>query len=161
MPDMPVSRAHLLSSFLLVFAAACATVSPPPPSQPEARAAAAAPGAHAQPEMAPTTSAVGATDVANATTTDPDKYHVVMENERVRVLRYHDVPGARTLQHRHPDSVLYALSSFRRRLHFPDGTSRDREFGAGDVMRVPAQTHVGENIGTTDTEVLLIELKPR
>jgi quercetin dioxygenase-like cupin family protein len=109
--------------------------------------------------MAPTTSAVGATDVASATTTDPDKYRVVMENERVRVLRYHDVPGARTLQHRHPDSVLYALSSFRRRLHFPDGKSRDREFSAGDVMWIPAQTHVGENIGTTDTEVLLVEVK--
>lgn len=159
--DMPGSRAHLLTSFLLVSAAACATVSPPPPSQPEARAAAAAaPSAHAQPEMAPTTSAVGATDVANATTTDPDKYHVVMENEHVRVLRYHDVPGTRTHQHRHPDSVLYALSAFRRRLHFPDGTSRDREFNAGDVMWIPAQTHVGENIGTTDTEVLLVELKP-
>jgi quercetin dioxygenase-like cupin family protein len=111
--------------------------------------------------MAPTTSAVGATDVANATTTDPDKYHVVMENEHVRVLRYHDEPGTRTHQHRHPDSVLYALSSFRRRLHFPDGTSRDREFSAGDVMWIPAQTHVGENIGTTDTEVLLVELKVR
>jgi len=109
--------------------------------------------------MTPTASALGATDVADATTTDPDKYHVVMENERVRVLRYHDKPGTTTHQHRHPDSVLYALSSFRRRLHFPDGTSRDREFSAGDVMWIPAQTHVGENIGATDTEVLLVELK--
>ena len=160
MQHMPGSRVHPLTSFLVVFAAACATVAPPPASHPEAPAAAAAPGAHAQPEMAPTTSAVGATDVADATTTDPDKYHIVLENERVRVLRYHDVPGTRTHQHRHPASVLYALSSFHRRLHFPDGTSRDREFNAGDVMWIPAQTHVGENIGTTNTEVLLVELKP-
>lgn len=111
--------------------------------------------------MTPTTSAVGATDIADATTTDPDKYQVVMENERVRVLRYHDVPGTKTHQHRHPDSVLYALSTFRRRLHFPDGTSRERAFTVGDVMWIPAQTHVGENIGTTDTEVLLVELKSR
>lgn len=93
------------------------------------------------------------------TQTDPDKYTVVMENERVRVLRYHDAPGQKTGQHHHPDSMLYALSSFKRRLTFPDGTSREREFKAGDVMWVPAQTHIGENIGNTDTEVLLVEPK--
>ncbi|MBI2391600.1 MAG: cytoplasmic protein [Deltaproteobacteria bacterium] len=82
-----------------------------------------------------------------------------MENEHVRVLRYHDVPGARTHQHHHPDSVLYALSAFRRRLTFPDGTVKERAFLPGDVMWIPAQTHVGENIGTTDTEVLLVEMK--
>jgi hypothetical protein len=35
-----------------------------------------------------------------------------------------------------------------------------REFKAGDVMWSPAQTHVGENIGTTPTHVLIIEAKP-
>ena len=109
--------------------------------------------------MTPTTSSVADTSVADATITDPDKYQLVMENERVRVLRYHDVPGTKTHQHRHPDSVLYALSSFRRRLQFPDGTTRDRNFQTGDVMWIPAQTHVGENIGTADTEVLLVEVK--
>jgi quercetin dioxygenase-like cupin family protein len=151
---MRSSTAQLLSSLLLVSAAACATASPPLP-RPSAAAA-----AQAQPEMAPTASAVGATEVADARTTDPDHYHLVMENQQVRVLRYHDVPGTKTHPHRHPASVLYALSSCRRRLHFPDGTSRDREFVAGDVMWIPAQTHVGENIGTTNTEVLLVELKP-
>jgi quercetin dioxygenase-like cupin family protein len=96
---------------------------------------------------------------ADPTTTDPDKYKAVMENERVRVLRYHDTPGAKTQRHHHPASVLYALSAFRRRLSFPDGTVKEREFKPGDVMWLPAQTHVGENIGTTDTEVLLVEEK--
>lgn len=162
MHDMPSSRVLLTSLLVLVSAVACGTVSPPPSSRPETNApTTAAPAARAQAEMAPTVSAVGATNVADATTTDADKYQVVMENERVRVLRYHDVPGTRTHQHRHPDSVLYALSSFHRRLYFPDGTSSDREFNSGDVMWIPAQTHVGENIGTTDTEVLLVEFKPR
>lgn len=93
------------------------------------------------------------------TVTDPDKYQFVMENDRVRVLRYHDVPGAKTNQHRHPDSVLYALSAFRRRLVFPDGSMKEREFKAFDSMWVPAQTHTGENTGSTDTEVLLVEVK--
>lgn len=112
----------------------------------------------AQAEMTPPSA--GKVAVAdNPTVTDPDKYQAVMENEHVRVLRYHDEPGAKTNQHSHPDSLLYALSSFRRRLIFPDGTVKERDFKAGDVMWVPAQTHVGENIGTTATEVLLIEMK--
>jgi hypothetical protein len=39
--------------------------------------------------------------------TDGDKYSVVLENERVRVLRYHDKPGDRTLQHAHPGNFKY------------------------------------------------------
>jgi hypothetical protein len=31
--------------------------------------------------------------------TDGDKYKVLLENERVRVLEYHDRPGEKTLQH--------------------------------------------------------------
>lgn len=110
--------------------------------------------------MTPSSSNV-ADQGADPTVTDPDKYKSVMENERVRVLRYHDEPGAKTHQHRHPASVLYAISSFRRRLAFPDGTTKEREFKPGDIMWVPAQTHVGENIGTTDTDVLLVEIKDR
>ncbi|MEO6572722.1 MAG: cytoplasmic protein [Polyangiaceae bacterium] len=100
--------------------------------------------------------AVGGDD---PTVSDPDKYKAVMENAQVRILRYHDEPGAKTHAHHHPDSVLYALSAFRRRLTFPDGTTKEREFKPGDVMWVPAQTHVGENTGTTETEVLLVEVK--
>lgn len=95
------------------------------------------------------------------TVSDGDKYHVVLENAQVRVLRYHDAPGEKTHPHHHPDSVLYALSAFRRRLSFPDGTTKEREFKAGDVMWVPAQTHTGENIGESETEVLLVEVKGR
>ncbi|HYO94681.1 MAG TPA: hypothetical protein VER33_09205 [Polyangiaceae bacterium] len=118
---------------------------------------------HSPSAQAPMTPPAGASSPSSVgpdpTITDPANYIAVLENERVRVLRYHDEPGARTQQHHHPESVLYALTAFRRRLTFPDGTTREREFKAGDVMWVPAQTHVGENIGTTPTEVLLIELK--
>lgn len=100
-------------------------------------------------------------EAPDPTVTDPDKYVAILENAQVRVLRYHDQPGDRTHQHHHPDSVLYALSAFRRRLTFPDGTTREKDFKAGDVMWIPAQTHIGENIGTTPTEVLLVEPKPQ
>ena len=39
----------------------------------------------------------------DAVKTDPDKYKVVLENERVRVLEYRDKPGEKTKMHTHPD----------------------------------------------------------
>jgi hypothetical protein len=92
-------------------------------------------------------------------TTDGDKYSVVLENERVRVLRYHDKPGDRTLQHAHPDYVLYADSSFKRRLTFPDGRRQEVDVKKGSVGWMNAHMHIGENIGDTDTDVIIVELK--
>ena len=91
--------------------------------------------------------------------TDGDKYSVVLENERVRVLRYHDQPGERTLQHAHPDYVLYAESSFKRRLTFPDGRSQEVDVKKGSFGWFKAHTHIGENIGDSDTDVIIVELK--
>ena len=92
------------------------------------------------------------------TCTDPDKYRTIFENDVVRVLDYRDHPGATTAPHRHPDSVMYTITAFRRRLHV-DGATRDVEMTPGNVFWLPAQVHRGENIGTTDTHVLFIELK--
>ena len=91
-------------------------------------------------------------------TTDPDKYRVVFENERVRVLEYRDSPGARTSPHAHPDSVMVTLSGFHRRLHHGGGT-RDVEIPAGLATGLPAQEHSGENIGDSETHTVFVELK--
>lgn len=96
--------------------------------------------------------------MTDPTLTDPDKYKVVFENDRVRVLEYRDEPGARTSPHDHPDSVMYVLSSFERRLTV-GGATRDVSLEPGDVRWLDAQTHVGENIGDTPTHVLFVELK--
>jgi quercetin dioxygenase-like cupin family protein len=91
--------------------------------------------------------------------TDPDKYKVILENDQVRVLRYHDTPGAKTTPHYHRPFVLYALGPFRRRLVLSDGSVKEREFKQGDVIWMPAQIHSGENIGSTDTDVIIVESK--
>jgi hypothetical protein len=94
--------------------------------------------------------------------TDGDKYTLVLENERVRVLEYRDEPGDKTSMHAHRAFVLRALSSFQRRLTFADGHSLERSFVEGETLWMEAQSHIGENIGTTDTHVLLVELlEPR
>ena len=89
---------------------------------------------------------------------NPDNYSVVFENNRVRVLEYRDAPGHRTVVHRHPDSVMITASSFRRRLT-SGNMQRDVELPAGTVQWLPAQEHVGENTGETDTHVFFVELK--
>lgn len=90
--------------------------------------------------------------------TNPDLYHVIMENERVRVLEYRDRPGDRTTPHDHPDSVMVTLSTFRRRLIEGD-RSAEVELTDGTVRWLPAQEHAGENIGETETHVIFVELK--
>ncbi|MBX3513292.1 MAG: hypothetical protein KF826_04160 [Xanthobacteraceae bacterium] len=93
------------------------------------------------------------------THTDGDKYKVVFENEKVRVLEYKDLPGEKTHQHRHPDFVLYAVSPFKRKISLPDGKEMIREFKGGEIMWSNGQVHIGENVGTTPTHVFMIELK--
>lgn len=90
--------------------------------------------------------------------TNPDHYKVIFENDRVRVLEYTDEPGTVTTPHAHPDSVMYTLSSFRRRLVQGD-QQRDVEIPSGTVGWLPAQQHHGENIGDTPTHALFVELK--
>jgi hypothetical protein len=91
--------------------------------------------------------------------TNPDHYRVIFENDRVRVLDYRDTPGVRTTPHEHPDSVMYTLSSFSRRLYSETGDTRDVEISSGTTAWLPAQRHAGHNIGDSDTHVIFVELK--
>jgi len=96
--------------------------------------------------------------MADPVATNPDLYSVVFENQRVRVLRYHDRPGEHTQPHRHPDSVMITLSSFERRLI--DGDRHvDVTLPTGEVRWLDAQEHAGYNIGSTDTVTVFVELK--
>src|SRR5689334_19010965 len=90
--------------------------------------------------------------------TDPELYRVIFENDRVRVLEYRDRPGDRTHPHRHPDTVMYTLGAFRRRIS--DGArSVDAALPVGVVRWVGAQEHSGENTGDTPTHCVFVELK--
>jgi len=95
---------------------------------------------------------------ADPACTDPDNYQVIFENDRVRVLEYRDLPGDKAHPHAHPDSVMYTLSAFQRRLR-SGRASRDVVMEPGLAHWLPAQTHAGENIGSTPTHALFVELK--
>jgi hypothetical protein len=90
--------------------------------------------------------------------TDPDCYRILFENARVRVLEYTDTPGTCTKLHEHPDSVMVTLSSFRRRVS-SGGRSVEVDVPVHQARWVAAQEHVGENIGSSDTHSVFVELK--
>ena len=96
--------------------------------------------------------------VGDPVETDPLLYTVIFENDRVRVLQYRDQPGDSTHPHRHPDSVMITLSSFRRRIH-ANGQEVEVELPAGQARWVGAQSHTGENVGSTETHSIFVELK--
>lgn len=92
------------------------------------------------------------------TVTDGDLYAVVFENERVRVLEYRDTPGAITHEHHHGDSVMITLSDFEREITV-GGTVHPVSLGAHQAQWLPAQNHIGHNVGSSDTHVMFVELK--
>ena len=96
--------------------------------------------------------------MADPVETNPELYSVVFENDRVRVLRYLDHPGDRTLPHAHPDSVMITLSSFDRLL-VHGGREAKVHLEDGEVRWLDAQDHSGENVGSSDTSTLFVELK--
>lgn len=91
--------------------------------------------------------------------TDPEKYKVVFENDQIRMLDYNDKPGDKTRMHSHPEHLIYSLGPWKRKFIFPDGKAIVAEGKAGDTLWQPEQTHAGENVGTVDTHVLIIEFK--
>lgn len=90
--------------------------------------------------------------------TDPTLYHLLFENDRVRVLEYRDRPGDATHPHAHPDSVMVTLTSFRRRL-WSGGKEVEIELAPFQARWVGAQEHSGMNIGDSETHSIFVELK--
>jgi quercetin dioxygenase-like cupin family protein len=97
-------------------------------------------------------------DDEDPVTTNPAHYRTIFENEHVRVLDYTDEPGEHTTPHSHPNSVMITLSDFRRRLSV-GGREREVDLKADQAVWLPAQRHTGENIGTTPTHTIFVELK--
>jgi quercetin dioxygenase-like cupin family protein len=91
--------------------------------------------------------------------TNPNVYHVVLENDAVRVLHVSISAGAKTTLHEHPDNVIVALTDAKVRFTDGDGKSTDGELKADQAIWSPAGKHSGENIGGGAGEVILVELK--
>ncbi len=101
----------------------------------------------------------GKAEAQDPVQTNPGKYSVIFENERVRLLEYRDKPGDVSVLHGHPDHLVYSLSDWKREFSLPDGSTKSAEAKAGDAFWAGAGKHSGKNIGSTETRALIFELK--
>jgi beta-alanine degradation protein BauB len=87
-------------------------------------------------------------------------YNLLMENKKVRVMEVRLKPGQKSVMHNHPsDHVVYVKNNAKLKLSFPDGNSSVFELKAGQVLWIESGPHETENIGTTDGDNLVIEIK--
>src|SRR3954471_18686957 len=84
---------------------------------------------------------------------------VKFENERVRVLEAELPPGTKEEVHSHPAYVIYVMAGGKFRNYAADGKMTEGELKTGDVLYREPLTHASENIGTTMTHLILVELK--
>lgn len=87
-------------------------------------------------------------------------YQVLMENDAVRVLEVRLKPGQKAPMHNHPNShVVYVKTDSRLKLTFPDGKDNVIDLKAGQTLWLDAGPHEAENVGQTEFDNLVIEVK--
>ena len=89
----------------------------------------------------------------------PQNCKLLLENDQVRVIRVVLKPGDKLAMHSHPASILYSLSGGKAKYTSADGKTEERELKTGQAVWSDGQTHNTENVGTTETRALLVELK--
>ena len=93
-----------------------------------------------------------------------EQYQVLLENDRVRVIRVNVRPGQKTRMHSHPGSTFrYGLKEGSRkwRFTFPDGRTLEQgaEAPTKGLWSDKPSSHIIENIGQNDIHNVLVELK--
>ncbi|MGA7753874.1 MAG: hypothetical protein WCB05_13645 [Candidatus Sulfotelmatobacter sp.] len=96
----------------------------------------------------------------DAVKVDPKHYSVMSENDQVRILKAHYGAHEKSVMHSHPNVVAVFLNNGKGTFTFPDGKKQDFTATAGTAMFSPAGTHLPENTGDTDMDVIVIEMKP-
>ena len=90
---------------------------------------------------------------------DPAHHKVEFENDQVRVLRVTIPAGEKTKVHEHPAAVAVFVNGAKTRVTPVGGKADDTPRKVGEVLAITAVKHVVENLGTTTTDIVLVELK--
>jgi quercetin dioxygenase-like cupin family protein len=84
---------------------------------------------------------------------------ILVENERVRVLRAHIPAGDKAPMHSHPDHVVYVLKGGKAQLTYPSGKVDVMDLETGEALFMDAQSHEIVNLGDSDLDMVVFELK--
>jgi len=156
-------------ALLLSIVVACGGSNPEPstpaaPAAPSAATAAPAEPAPTPPPAATTTPPGPSAGAAPAKGGDPlevgpNIYRKAFDNEQVRVMEVTFKPGDKIALHQHPDHFVYVVTPGKLRISGADGKAQDLDLKAGQAMFLPAQSHSAENPGTTETKLVVVELR--
>ncbi|HUD71323.1 MAG TPA: hypothetical protein VMQ62_05110 [Dongiaceae bacterium] len=105
---------------------------------------------------------VEAARAGHAPATPAQAERVVLENPRVRVLEYTSEPGGGVCgagEHSHPAHLTVVMAAARDREVAGGSAPQTGELKVGDVLWSEAGTHTDENIGTTASRLLVVEIK--
>jgi quercetin dioxygenase-like cupin family protein len=97
----------------------------------------------------------------HATRVAPEIYRLTFENDRLRVIDVHILPGQGSSMHTHDGlDFRYPLTSATLKLVEADGATRKVDLRAGiPRWEEPPSRHTMENAGSTELRLVLIELK--
>ncbi len=97
----------------------------------------------------------------DAVKADPAHNEVLMENDRVRVVRVHFASGETgPIVNKRP-RVIFARTDSHASVTFPDGHSEPRDMKAGTVSFGNPGRQATKNTGTTQIENIVVELKSK
>ena len=90
----------------------------------------------------------------------PDKFKVLLENEKVRVVEYNLKPGEKDDWHTHPAKSSYVVSGGRIKVFFKNGEPiiADEKEGTASWMDYVGEHYV-ENIGDKTVKIVYTEIK--
>ena len=91
---------------------------------------------------------------------DPKHYKLLMENDTVRILEFKDEPGHKVPKHSHPPYFVYVMSDAKRLFTDECVTPKTVILKQGETINSKVGvTHCEENVGYTNTHVLVVEFK--
>lgn len=90
----------------------------------------------------------------------PKNYKKVMlENDNVRVLDFEMAPNDVIPWHAHPNHVIYVLNGGKIEIADKGKEPVTIDVKAGDVLFIPAVTHMAKNIGASKIKLVITEIK--
>lgn len=102
-----------------------------------------------------------ADDVKPSFEASPDVYKVIAENDEIRVILATWKPGMKDKVHSHPKMfAAYTIKDCHRKIQKSDGSVDEKQLKAGSARVInPVKSHTFENVGTTECQQVLFELK--
>ena len=89
----------------------------------------------------------------------PKNCKVLLENDKARVIEVVLKPGEKLEKHSHPANIVYSLTGGKAKYTSADGKTQEHELKAGQAVWSEAVTHSAENVGTTESRTVVIQLK--